>query len=162
MVKNVFCLRRLAITVEAIEFVDPQPEPGQEGAERGARIEIKLLEDQPRRGSVYASIDVLLGRALWRADLLERADRPGAQDRMHFHPVMVDNEPGARVFDEWLSADPIAWMADSLGSVPRILRDSSVPDVGAFDDDVAELQVHLPEVLAACAARLHEARGHSA
>jgi len=157
-VQNVFSFSRIAVTVEAIEFRDPQPEPGQEGTERGARIELKLLEPQPARGSIYASDDVLIGRALWRADLLESANNPGARDRMHFHPVMTDSEPGERVFDPALSADPIGWLRERLQSVPQILQDNDLTDIDGYRDDMEQLRQHIDEVMSAAEARLSEAR----
>ena len=68
-----------------------------------------------RQGTIYASVPATLEPAVYRVDLLE--SRPGAADRMHWHPTMEDGEPGERVFDARLSADPLGWLAERLGGL---------------------------------------------
>lgn len=127
----------LGVTIEDLYFIDPDPEPGQEGAERGVRVELRLLEPQRWRGSVYASQALLIDKALWRADFFESISAgPGAKDRMHYHPVMDGDEPGSRVFDPALTADPTGWLSDRLSGVTDSLEaakaDWDEPDVTAL------------------------------
>jgi hypothetical protein len=35
---------------------------------------------------------------------------PGARDRMHYHPLMADDEPGDRQYEPAIKADPLGWM----------------------------------------------------
>src|SRR5215212_8291124 len=43
---------RIGIIVGDIYFVDPEPGPGQEGAERGVRLELRVFERDELRGSI--------------------------------------------------------------------------------------------------------------
>src|SRR4029453_16168423 len=61
----------IGIVVGDIYFVDPEPGPGQEGAERGVRLELRVFERDELRGSIYSSVPIRVGRPLWRVDLLE-------------------------------------------------------------------------------------------
>jgi hypothetical protein len=127
----------LGVTIEDLYFIDPEPEPGQEGAERGVRVELRLLEPQRWRGSVYASQPVLIDQALWRADFFESVSGgPGTKDRMHHHPLMEGDEPGRRVFDPALTADPMGWLRDQLSGVTNTLEaaeaDWDEPDAAAL------------------------------
>ncbi len=157
--RSVVCFGRLAVLVEALSFLDPDPGPDQEGPERGVRVELRVLADEPHRGSVYASQRIVVDRALWRCDLLESvAGGPGSADRMHHHPVMHDDEPGDRVFDPALGADPIPWLERRLAGTDRLLEDPAV-DTGAVSrGDVAELLASLPQVLDLVATTLARVR----
>ena len=50
----VFGFERTGVAVGDLYFVDPDPPPGQEGAERGVRLEVRLLEHGPLPGSPYS------------------------------------------------------------------------------------------------------------
>jgi hypothetical protein len=39
-----FGFHRIGVVLSDLYFVDPNPNPGQEGAERGVRLEVRLLE----------------------------------------------------------------------------------------------------------------------
>lgn len=119
-----FFFGTLAVTLEDLYFVDPDPSPGQEDPERGVRVELRLTEPQEWRGSIYASQRAVLDQALWRVDLFESIGRgPGSRDRMHHHPVMADNEPGERVFERPLTEDPFGWLETRLTDLPDVCRD---------------------------------------
>ncbi|MEP7091899.1 MAG: hypothetical protein ABI776_17490, partial [Nocardioidaceae bacterium] len=146
--ETMFGFGRLVLLVEPLYFVDPQPAPGQEGHERGVRVEVRVREPQPQRGSVYASQRIVVDRAVWRCDLLESVEGgPGSCDRMHHHPEMHDNEPGERVFDAGLSSDPVGWLGMQLAVPRRLLERSDVTADEGFDDDAAELLASLPAIL---------------
>src|SRR5262249_40422250 len=77
---------RVAVVAGDLYFLDPDPSPGQEGAERGVRLEVRLLERPPLTGSIYAAQPIVIDRPVWRADLLESVDGPaGSHDRTHHH-----------------------------------------------------------------------------
>ncbi len=120
---QLLCFGTLAVALEDLYFIDPTPAPGQEGAERGVRVELRLLEPQDWRGSIYAAQRVVVDEALWRADFFESIEHgPGTRDRMHHHPEMDGNEPGARVFDRSLTDDPFAWLERRLTDLPERCR----------------------------------------
>ena len=83
--------------------------------EHGARIELRELVPQPRRGSESASQLLTADRPLWRADLFDRlADEPGTFRVAHYHPEFTDNEPCPRVFDPQLTSDPWGWLQHQM------------------------------------------------
>ena len=107
---------QLGVVVSDIYFVDPRPRAGQDGAERGVRLELRVFERDDLVGSIYSSVPIRVGRPLWRVDLLESvASAPGSLDRAHHHPRLRDWEPGRRVFDEELSKDPVGWLGPLRG-----------------------------------------------
>jgi hypothetical protein len=156
---RVLCIDKLAVTIEDLYFVDPNPAPGQEGPERGIRVELRLMQAQPQRGSIYASQRIVADQAVWRADFLESVSRgPGSKDRMHHHPVMVDNEPNDRVFSRSLTDDPLGWLEAQLSDVIPLLQGSGVPDAETYRPSAAALQAALPEIIGSATATLEEVR----
>jgi hypothetical protein len=132
----------LAVTVARIDFVDPAVAHEDHARERGVRIEVRRL-DAAAEGTVYVSPAISLHPALCRMDLLE--SRPGASDRMHWHPVMTRGEPGERTFDQAIPSDPLGWVSTrlrDLGTVlPSTLRDdprhaADFAAVAAAADDI--------------------------
>ncbi|MFF7725448.1 hypothetical protein [Streptomyces sp. NPDC008001] len=131
-------------------FVDPNPIPGQEGAERGVRLEVRLLERGPLTGTIYAARPIVIDRPVWRADLLGSASGPaGNLDRAHHHPRFDDWNPGARVFGEELSADPLKWVAGRLSDLDGLLAEAGVPGGQAGPNDPAQLRSAVPDIMAA-------------
>jgi hypothetical protein len=153
-----FSFDKIAVTVEDIYFLDPVQKPGNEGPERGVRVELRLLERFPHQGSVYAAQPFLMGTVIWRADLLESvAAGPGSADRMHYHPHMTDSEPGNRVFDTAIPADPIGWLTRQLGSLDDLLA-GKVDGVEQFAADAAALRSEAPHIGSAVSAMLERVR----
>ena len=149
-----FCFGTLGVTLEDLYFIDPTPAPGQEGPERGVRVELRVLPPQDWRGSVYAAQRFVLDEALWRADFFESVERgPGSRDRMHHHPEMEGNEPGSRVFDRALTQDPFAWLERRLTTLPETCR---APE---HEASAAELLANVPRIVEA--ARTILARVHA-
>ncbi|GAA0904416.1 hypothetical protein GCM10009557_80000 [Virgisporangium ochraceum] len=142
----VFGFERVAVVVGDIYFVDPEPHPGQEGAEHGVRLELRVIERGAARGSIYSATPVTVDRPVWRADLLQAVGgRPF--DRTHHHPVFTGWDPGPRVFTRELSADPLGWVAARLADLPALLGDPQVPPETAAPGDADELRRVTSEVV---------------
>ena len=92
-----FGFGRIGVLASDLYFVDPEPGPGQEGAERGVRLEVRMLEQGELKGNFYSSRPIEVGAPVWRADLLETADGPpGSLNRAHHHPAFDGWNPGRR------------------------------------------------------------------
>ncbi|TDC89666.1 hypothetical protein [Actinomadura sp. 7K507] len=153
---RVFCFHTLGITVEDLYLIDPDPNRG--GHERGVRVELRLLGDPTWRGSPNASQPVIVDQAVWRADFLESvAGGPGCKDRMHHHPGMLDNEPGLRVFDPDLTADPMGWLEHQLSNVLPHLEAAGV-DTEPHHTSAEALHEAAPEIAGTVATVLGEVR----
>ena len=66
-----FAFDRLGVVVCDLYFVDPDPIVGQEGAERGVRLEVRFVDREALRGGIYSAQPIAVGRPVWRCDLLE-------------------------------------------------------------------------------------------
>jgi hypothetical protein len=142
----VFGFDRVAVVVGDLYFVDPQPHPGQEGAEHGVRLELRLIGRGESQGSIYAATPIGVDRPVWRADLLEAVGgRPF--DRTHHHPVFTDWNPGPRVFTRELSADPLGWVAARLADLPGLLAEGQFPPDTAGPGDAEDLRRAAPEIV---------------
>src|SRR5689334_17165636 len=109
--------------------------------EHGARLELRLLEPQARRGTESAAQRFVIDRPVWRADLFDRLDRPpGTFSAAHFHPRFDGIEPSDRVFREDLTADPWAWAAAQLSDLEAVADAARMPTDVVADDaqDVRE------------------------
>jgi hypothetical protein len=140
-VQTIWKFGRLAVTGEKIDFADPA-ETGPAVRERGLRIELRVVRASGA-GSIYASDGWAATPAICRIDLLE--SRPGAADRMHWHPVMTDGEPGDRTFDHEISGDPSAWVRSRLCDVESLLRGAGI--TGDFHPDAEELRHEVDAVV---------------
>src|SRR5918997_809871 len=47
---------RLGVAVSDLYFVDPSPGEGQDGAERGVRLELRLFHRDALKGSIYSAV----------------------------------------------------------------------------------------------------------
>jgi hypothetical protein len=140
---------RIGVVAADLYFVDPNPGPGQEGAEHGVRLEVRLLERPPLTGSVYAAQPIVVDRPVWRADLLETFEgEPGSWDRTHHHPRFRGWEPGSRKYDPELTADPILWLEKQLGDLPALLAGAELPADAAGPRDAAEMAQAAPQIAA--------------
>ncbi len=140
---------RLGVAIGDLYFVDPAIDQGDDGAERGVRLELRLFEREPLKGGVYSAVPIKVDRPVWRVDLLETADSPpGSLNRAHHHPRFTGWDPMNRVFDERLSADPVAWVREQFDDIGAVL-DRSGLDRGEFcDGDIAALQADAPMITA--------------
>jgi hypothetical protein len=141
-----------AFVLEAVAvLVFPWREP-MDPPERGARVEVRLLADEPRRGSPAAAQRVVIDEPVFRADLFDQAGHPPGNLRSaHFHPMFQGVEPCDRHWPDAIKQDPTGWLADELGDLRRLLTRSGVDDGDSsrFDADAAALRVAVPDVLAA-------------
>jgi len=143
-----FGFERVGVVACDLFFVDPDPSPGQEGAERGVRLEVRLFARPEPTGSVYAAQPILVERPVWRADLLESVDgAAGSFDRTHHHPRMRGWEPGRRRFDDDLSTDPLPWVADRLADLDGLLAGAEIDPFEVGSHDAADLRAAVPEIL---------------
>jgi hypothetical protein len=150
---------RVGVVASDLYFVDPDPAPGQEGAERGVRLEVRLLDRPPLTGSVYAAQPIVIDRPVWRADLFESvAGVPGSHDRTHHHPHFRGWEPGGREFDRSLSDDPIGWVTEQLGDLDKLLAGAEIDAAEVGPDDARQLAAAAPEIARAVAGLLERVR----
>jgi hypothetical protein len=137
---------RIGVVVSDIYFVDPNPGAGQEGAERGVRLELREFDRDELVGSIYSAVPIRVGRPLWRVDLLGSvAAAPGSLDRAHHHPRFTSWEPGSRVFVDELSTDPVGWLKDRFAQIEEVLADADLPESA---EDVDALKAAGPMVVA--------------
>ncbi|HUR22290.1 MAG TPA: hypothetical protein VMZ73_00310, partial [Acidimicrobiales bacterium] len=141
-----FGFERLGVLVGDLYFVNPRPEDGQEGPERGVRLELRMLERRPLQGGIYSAQPIGVERPLWRVDLLESVDSPpGSLDRAHHHPAFDGWEPGARHFVPELSAAPVDWLAAQLADPAAVLARAGVAAGEVGPGDAAGLRDAAPE-----------------
>jgi hypothetical protein len=143
-----FGFERVGVLVGDLYSVDPRPRPGQEGAERGVRLELRVLERGALKGSIYSAQPIEIGQPIWRADFLETvAGPPGSFDRTHHHPAFRGWDPGRRVFDAGLSADPLGWLAGQLADLDGLVAAAGFPPEVAGPDDAESLREVAPEIV---------------
>lgn len=146
---HVIGFERIGVVIGDLYFVDPDPTPGQEGAERGVRLEVRLLERADLPGSIYSAQPITVGRPIWRADLFESVEGPmGSFDRTHHHPQFRGWEPGSRAFDADLSADPVGFVGARLGDVESLCAEAGIDPAEIPAHDIADLRRAVPEILA--------------
>jgi len=134
---------RFAITVTTVDFLDPAVAGEPDARERGVRIEVRPVESTVE-GSVYVSPSQHLKPAMCRIDFLE--SRPGAADRMHWHPSMEHGEPGERTFDDDMPHDPVDWLTAYLRDLRRFLVRAGVLDVDAMAGDLEAVRDAADEI----------------
>jgi len=149
---------RVGVVMGDLYFVDPNLDQGDDGAERGVRLELRRFERDELKGSVYSAVPIRIDAPIWRVDMLETVDStPGSLNRAHHHPRFHGWDPGMRVFVEELSADPISWIGKQFAEIEAVLAAAKVDDVSPSDVEslraagpaiVAELERQLGEVAA--------------
>ena len=143
-----FGFERVGVVVGDLYFVNPRPAKGQEGAEHGVRLELRLLGRGALKGSIYSAQPIEVGQPVWRADLLESVEGPpGSFDRTHHHPAFTGWEPGRRVFVRELSADPLGWLGDRLADLDGLLGSAGFPAGTAGPRDAESLRAAAPEIV---------------
>lgn len=143
----VFGFERVGVVLGDVYFVDPAPLKGQEGAEHGVRLELRLLERGQAPDAAYTATPIRVDTPVWRADFLEAVDGGRPFDRTHHHPVFAGWHPGRRVFTRELSDDPLAWLGGHLADLDGLLAQARVPPGTAGSGDAAELRRAAPEIV---------------
>lgn len=148
MIFYAFGFERICVVLADLYFVDPAPLVGQEGAERGVRVEVRLLAPGELKGSIYSARPITVDRPVWRVDLLEAvASTPGSLDRAHHHPRFSGWDPGPRQFVDALSAQPLDWVATRLSDLDALLAQAGVPVAEVGARDAMELRQAVPEII---------------
>ena len=117
--------------------------------ERGARVEVRLLADEPWRGTRSAAQRVVIDQPVFRADLFDQVDGPPGNLRSaHFHPRFHGVEPCDRHWHDDVRVDPTGWLAAQLGDLRRLLDESGVDvtDATWIDGDAASLRDVVPTI----------------
>jgi hypothetical protein len=136
---------------KVVVLVFPWHEP-MDPPERGARVEVRLLADEPRRGSRFSAQRVVIDQPVFRADLFDQVNHPSGNLRSaHFHPTFDGVEPSDRQWLDAIKRDPTGWLAAELGDLPHLLERAGVDaaDASWLDADAAALRDAVPDVLTA-------------
>ncbi len=156
---QLFGFDRIGVVVGDIYFVDPEPGKGQEGAEHGVRLEVRMLEPGELIGSIYSARPISISEPVWRADLLESAEgTPGSLNRAHHHPNMRDWEPGRRVFDRDLSRDPVAFVGTMLSDLEGLLERAGIELDATLTADASSLREVVPDIQRAVTGMLDQVK----
>jgi hypothetical protein len=143
-----FVFERVGIVVGDLYFLDPNPHKGQEGAEHGVRLELRVFDRGDLKGTIYSAMPIEVGRPIWRVDLLESVDgKPGSFNRTHHHPKFNGWDPTDRQFLRELSSDPLGWLAAQLADLPAVLERAGVPPEVADPSDAASLRDIAPAIV---------------
>ena len=154
-----FGFERIGVVVGDLYFLDPNPGEGQEGAERGVRLEVRMLERGELKGSIYSAQPIAVDRPIWRADLLESvAGAPGSFDRTHHHPAFRGWEPGSRNFVDELSANPLEWLGRRLSDLEGLVKEAGLAPDEIPAEDASSLRRAVPEILDAVQRLLDQVR----
>lgn len=141
-------------------LVGPWHEP-MDPPERGARVEVRLLAEEPPRGSRSAAQRMVIDQPVFRADLFDQVGgAPGNLRSAHFHPSFDGVEPCDRHWNDAIQHDPTSWLTAQLGDLRQLLERSGVDVAGALwlDADAAALRDAVPAVVAALEATWDEVR----
>ena len=154
-----FVFERVGVVVGDLYFLDPNPHPGQEGAEHGVRLELRVFDRGDLKGTIYSAMPIEVGRPIWRVDLLEAVDgKPGSFNRTHHHPKFNGWDPTNREFLRELSSDPLGWLAAQLADLPAVLERAGVPPEVADPSDAASLRDIAPAIVGVTATMLDKVR----
>jgi len=154
-----FVFERVGVVVGDLYFLDPNPHKGQEGAEHGVRLELRVFDRGDLKGTIYSAMPIEVGRPIWRVDLLEAVDgKPGSFNRTHHHPKFNGWDPTGREFLRELSSDPLGWLAAQLADLPAVLDRAGVPPEVADPSDAASLRDIAPAIVGVTAMMLDKVR----
>jgi len=131
-------------------LVGPWEEPI-DPPERGTRVEVRMLVDEPRRGSYAAAQRVVIDQPVFRADLFDvMTAPPGNLESAHFHPNFEGVEPSDRVWPAAIKQDPTGWLAAELSDLGQLLRraGSDAADAAWVESDAAALRDVIPAIVA--------------
>jgi hypothetical protein len=113
------------------------------------RLEGRFLERHDLPGSIYSAQPITVGLPIWRADLLESVEGPPATfDRTHHHPAFREWEPGSRVFDEAMTADPVEFVGARLRDIAGLCEGAGIDPTLVSERDADELRRAVPDIVA--------------
>ena len=154
-----FVFERVGVVVGDLYFLDPNPHKGQEGAEHGVRLELRVFDRGDLKGTIYSAMPIEVGRPIWRVDLLEAVDgKPGSFNRTHHHPKFNGWDPTGRQFLRELSSDPLGWLAGQLADLPAVLERAGVAPEVADPSDAASLRDIAPAIVGVTGVMLDKVR----
>ena len=154
-----FVFERVGVVVGDLYFLDPNPHKGQEGAEHGVRLELRVFDRGDLKGTIYSAMPIEVGRPIWRVDLLESVDgKPGSFNRTHHHPKFNGWDPTGRQFLRELSSDPLGWLAGQLADLPAVLERAGVSPEVADPSDAASLRDVAPAIVGVTGMMLDKVR----
>jgi hypothetical protein len=143
-----FGFDRVGVVVGDIYFLDPEPDKGQESAEHGVRLELRVFDRGDLKGSIYSAQPIEISEPIWRVDLLESVDgKPGSYDRTHHHPVFTGWDPSRRVFARELTQDPFGWLELQLGDLAGLLKRAGFPAEVATPQDETGVRDSAKEIV---------------
>ncbi len=153
-------MRQAFVFAGVTVLVGPWHEP-MTPPERGTRVEVRLLEQEPPRGSPSAAERVVIDRPVFRADLFDQTDGPAGNLRAaHYHPGFDGIEPCDRTWDDAIQEDPIGWLSRQLRDLPGMLEAAGLDagDAAWLPGDAEALRAAVPTVIAAVEATWAEVR----
>jgi hypothetical protein len=119
--------------------------------EHGVRVELRLREPQPQRGTESAAQRIVADQPFWRADLFDRVDGVrGGFEAAHFHPRFSGPEPCERHWEDVVKATPWEWLHDRLSDVTGVATAAGVR-LTAPDDE--HIRADAPVIVAAAQSR---------
>ena len=130
-------------------LVGPWHEPA-DPPERGTRVEVRMLEPEPQRGSFAAAQRVVIDQPVFRVDLFDVMDAPpGNLLSAHFHPNFEGVEPSDRCWLDEIKSDPVGWLARELGDLDQLLARAGVDtvDAAAIARDADALRHAIPAII---------------
>jgi hypothetical protein len=140
---------------EIAVLVRPWHEP-MDPPEHGTRVEVRLLADEPHRGSRFAAQRFSIDQPVFRADLFDEVDGPPANlAKAHFHSGFDGVEPRIREWPPRVREEPLRWLADELSDLPGMLARAGVEAPSA---DADALRAAIPDVCAAVEATWADVR----
>jgi len=129
--------------------------------ERGARVEVRLLADEPHRGSYAAAQRFVIDHPVFRADLFDQTTAPpGNLASAHFHSHFDGVEPTDRIWLEEIKRDPTGWLAGELGDLGHVLSRADIAGVDheMIERDATALRDATPAIVAAVEATWESVR----
>jgi hypothetical protein len=144
-------MRQAFVFEKVAVLIGPWHEP-MDPPERGARVEVRLLADEPQRGSRSAAQRVVIDQPVFRADLFDQVNAaPGNLHSAHFHSRFADAEPCERQWNDSLQQDPTGWLSTQLGDLRELLERSGIATEDAvwLDGDALALRDAIPAIIAA-------------
>ncbi len=124
--------------------------------EHGTRVELRVREPQPHRGSESAAQRIVADRPYWRADLFDLVEGDsGGFEAAHFHPHFRGVEPCERHWEAAVNTTPWEWLGDRLSDVAALAEAAGVP-LEAPAADVEQIRADTPAIVAAAQGRAGE------